>query len=180
MRQLALQCTFFFFLGILVGRNCCLVVIFGNGCAKICWRLACLERREFSVFVEKLITFRKFWWFFRKKGSTKMSPSLNLLIFFAKFFLIFLLNKVQINRKYKWFDHFQSFHHFFFKIEFFWKKSDVRIIAFFCCFQVYINVIWIIVFFILWYISGTVIFWVFKKALVLTFWQVIKIWLHFL
>ena len=71
MRQLALQCTFFFFFGILVGRNCCLVVIFGNGCAKICWRLACLERgvqcvgsfagrREFSVFVEKLITFRKF------------------------------------------------------------------------------------------------------------------------
>ena len=56
--------AFFFLGGIFVRINCCLVVIFGNGCAKICWRLAFLERgvqcmgsftgtRGFSVFVAR-------------------------------------------------------------------------------------------------------------------------------
>ena len=59
---LELQCTFFG--EILVGRNCCWVVILGSQCVKICQRLTCWERgvqcvdsfagrEEFSVWVAR-------------------------------------------------------------------------------------------------------------------------------
>ena len=38
------QCIFFLGGGILVGRDCCWVVILGSGCVEIYYRLACWER----------------------------------------------------------------------------------------------------------------------------------------
>ena len=90
------------------------------------------QERAYRYILGKLVTFRKFWWFFRKKGITMMSPNFELAVIFCWLFLHFVIkwdsNQWTIYMIWSFFS--------FFKIKSFWEKSDIRTLSLFLLFSI--------------------------------------------